>query len=775
MSNKIAKICDYLGEISLLGIIFFTPVYFAFVQENYNVFELNKAVIFRILLTISLLAFAAKIFIKGTGHRRFPRKLFLLLALLGLSFLASTYFSIHPALSFWGSYGRQQGFYNFFHYWLFFILLALNLMRGWPRVKRAVEALVFSSIPVCFYGLLQYFNLDPLDWKEKVTYIGRIFSTLGQPNFFGQYLIIVIPLTVFSLIFLKRRFLSRFLLVILAVAQLTCLIFTYNRSAWLGLAAGAALFPVLILFAKKKEKIAWSLVGLGLFGVIAIACLNIFYFKGSVLLEPGEINIANRVESIFDFKSGSNKIRLYYWQASWEIFKKGGWQRKLFGYGPEVLPDIFVEYYRPEWGIFEKINTFPDRAHNAFFDTVLQFGLIGLLAFALFVGYILAAAFEYLRRPSLAKEFWLIIFILAALAGYFINSLLSFSLTVGYICFYFMLALLAVIVFSDSSSGRAEEERSRFFRPVSLALIWLAMFFLGVILVYYYNINAWRADYYYMKVKKAEAKKDCRQILDNMEKTVFLNPISTFYKERYIYHNLNCFEAVESEESRRDLYDNVMSMANSVGPREYGFYTWTHIAHAKSLFGYYIDPVYYGAAEEDYKRLIKTNPFVTTAYEDLGRMKLWQEDYEAAMANFSKAVGALPSLDSPYLNSEHRRELESEQARLFEMMGMAFAYKEDWDMAIDYYWQGLKLNPFYLRLYKKVADAYYSQGDIDRAIWYNKRGYMLNTEDYSWPLALSLLYKERGDMVEASKYIDEAASLNADSEFIMELKKEIEP
>ena len=283
--------------------------------------------------------------------------------------------------------------------------------------------------------------------------------------------------------------------------------------------------------------------------------------------------------------------------------------------------------------------------------------------------------------------------------------------------------------------------------------------FLASVLIYYYNINAWRADYYYMKAKKAEARKDCRGILDNMEKTVALNPVSTFYKERYIYHGLNCFESVEGEASRHNLYENIMSMANSVGSREYGFYTWTHIAHAKSLFGYYLDPVYYEAAEEDYNYLLNINPFITTTYQDFGRMKLWQEDYEGAMSNFLKAARSFPVLDSPYLNNEHREEIKSEQVRLFEMMGLTSSYQADWNKALDYYRQALKLDPRYLRLYKEIADVYYKKGDLDRAIFYNQRGYRLNPKDYAWPLALSLLFKEQGDAAKAAQYSAEASKL----------------
>ena len=806
MVNKIIKICDYLQEIILLGIIFLIPVYFAFVQENYNVFELNKVAIFRILLAIAYLDFSARVFIphlsgiphisaagmtgrkeiisavsntplKGAGfitgisRWSFPRKLFILLALFGLSVFISTYFSIHPALSFWGSYGRQQGFYSVLHYWLFFILLVLTL-RDWLRVKRVIATLIFSSILVCFYGLLQHFNLDPLDWKEKALYTGRIFSTLGQPNFLGQYLIIVIPLTVFGLIFLNQRFLSRFLTIILIIAQLACLIFTYSRSAWLGLIVSLTVFLFLFFWVKGFKKTFWVLAALLFIVIFSAISFGVFYSHRNFSLEE-DMTLSGRVKSAFDIRAGSNRIRLYYWQAAWQEFKKMSPSRKLIGYGPETLADIFVKHYQPEWGIYEEINTFPDRSHNAFFDIILQFGLAGLVFFALFLGYIFVTALRYLKKSFFTKESWLVIFLLAILAGYFTNNLLSFSLTVGYVYFYLILALLAVIIFS-AFPCRSGEKAREFFRPVSLILIWMAALFLAVVLIYYYNINAWRADYYYMKAKKAEVKKDCRQILDNMEKTVVLNPMSTFYKERYIYHSLNCFESTTSKESRLDLYNNVLSMANSVGPQEHGFYTWTHIAHAKSLFGYYIDPAYYQGAEEDYERLIKINPFITTTYQDLGRMKLWQKDYEAAMVSFNKAAAAFPALDSPYLNDEHKEEIKSEKVRLFEMMGLTASFKKDWEKVLNYYRQALEFNPRYLPLYKEIADVYYREGDLDSAISYNKRGYRLNPEDSAWPLAIALLYKEKGDKIEALKYAKEAEKLAPENKDIKNIINDLD-
>ena len=769
MKERFIKIFFRFEEILLLAIVLLLPMIFAFGQENFNVFELDKLVFFRIILTAAFLFYLGRIFLQENSNGRIKRGLLISLASLLLSFFVSSYFSIHPELSFWGSYGRQQGFYSFFYYFLFFyLLLEILLFEGRkpsdgkiaPRVKRFTWAMVFSSIPVCFYGLLQYFFLDPLDWEEKAIYSGRIFSTLGQPNFLAQYLILVIPLTVFALIFLNKRFLSRFLTIILLTSQLACLIFTYSRSAWLGLIASSAVLLFLFFWVKGFKKIFWSLSAFFLVAIFIIFSFSIYYSHGSYSLEEG-MTLSGRVKSAFDIRAGSNKIRIYYWQASWEIFKASDWQRKLLGYGPETLQDVFAKYYRPDWGIYEKLNTFPDRAHNAVFDTVLQFGLAGLGAFIFLVGYILLSASKYLKNLAPGEERWLLVFLFSILGGYFVNSLFGFSLSVGYIYFYAILAIIASISNSLDFNDSGREERENFFHPISLILIWLAVFFFASVLIYYYNIKPLIADYFYMKAKVAEVKGDCRKVLDNMEKTAVLYSTSTFYKEKYLYHDLNCFDSVETKEGRNDLRDNIISMANSIGPHEYSFYSWANIAHVKSIFGYNFDPAYYKAAEEDYKRLLEINPYISTTYQDLGRMKLWQKDYPAALDNFEKAIAVLPDINSPFLNNEHREEIKTEKVHLFEMMGITFGYQKEWGKALDYYQQALKLNPRYLRLYKEIADVYYQQRNLNSAISYNERGYRLNPKDSAWPLALSLLYKELGDSAKEAQYSAEADKLKS--------------
>ena len=780
--NKTTRLLGIFEEAILLLIIFFLPIIFDFFGKNYNIFDLEKVVFFRVFLMVALILRLARIFVKKRSVAPLNRILLILLFVFGASLSISTFFSIHPQLSFYGSNMRQQGLYSFLSYLLFFLLLFSDLQELNsskesinPKVKRIILAVVIPSFFVCLYGLMQLVGLDPINWKDKIADTRRIYSSLGQPNFFGQYLIMVIPLSIYSLAFIAKRFFSRSLVFFLILIQITALILTYSRSAWLGFIASAGFFVFLVLLSRGLRKTAW---GLALLSVVAgcIIIFNVIATSTSVAIATDQkLNFSNRLQSTFKLEGGSNKMRVYYWQAASREFVQASWVRKLIGYGPETLSDIYVKYYARDWAVHEKVNSIPDRSHNAPVDIILQFGVLGLLATCLFLGYIFFSSFKYLKKNrNLNHESWLVIFIIAILVGYFINNLFSFSLTVGYAYFYLLLAILGVISIG-SPKDTSELGQRAFFNPASKVLIFTTAIFVCGIFFYYYNFNVWRADSYYLKARRAEAKRDCVGLLDNMEKVVNLDPNNVFYKEQYIFYNASCIEAVESRQSRKDLYANAESMRATIKPKDYGFYTRLNIAHAETIFGFYIDNEEYKKAEKDFQDIIAINPFFTTSYQDLGRLKLWQKDFPAAIDYFKSWERALPSLNNPGINEDHKKEVRIELIKLYELMGLTYDLLGNDKEAVGYYSRALELDPFYVPLYKKIADVYYKKGDLDKAIWYNKRGYMLNPRDYNWPFALSLLYKEIGDKHLALEYAGNALSLAPDNSslknFVTDLRR----
>lgn len=76
------------------------------------------------------------------------------------------------------------------------ILLSLLLwicseMPDWElRVLR--RALIAGAIFVCAYAMLQAAGGDPIDWQWR--FGGRVFSSLGNPNFLAGYLLVVFPI-----------------------------------------------------------------------------------------------------------------------------------------------------------------------------------------------------------------------------------------------------------------------------------------------------------------------------------------------------------------------------------------------------------------------------------------------------------------------------------------------------------------------------------------------------------------------------------------------------
>lgn len=766
LKEKIIKICDHIIEIGILAIIFFIPIIFDVTLSSYNFFDLYKVVVFRVILVFVLLAYTAKVFVNNKLSYKGSNKIFWLAGFLLLSFFISSFFSLQPKQSFWGSFLRQQGFYNFFNYLLFFVLLILNL-RNFKQLRRLIITVISSASLAAVYGLVQYFNLDPLSWNASAINTDRIFSTLGQPNFFGHFLIMVLPVSLYALIFMAKGILARFFVGLALLMQLVCLIFTYSRAAWLGFIGSLVFLLIFWLTDKRFKKLLLGFIGWILIGAVSIVSLNMIRPA-----EPGDLNsigLANRLKSITDLKGGSNQMRLYYLESAVKEIKQASSLRLLVGYGPETLAGVFMKYYQPDWGVHEAINTVPDRAHNWLFDQILALGVLGLAANLAFYSYLIYKAARFLlAKQKFGPDGWLLIFLGSSLTAYFINNLFSFSLFTVLVYLYLILASCWFVI---NHQAEAKTVNIRL-TTVSKLLIWASLLAVSAVFIYTNNINQARAEIYYMKALRSMKLSDCQGVINNTEKTLNLSPNSSYYQENYLWLVLNCFSSIKNKAVQEQLRDNILARLKLINDQEsYGILDNT--ARAYALFGFYLDKSYYGQAEKIFNNLIVNFPYLTTAYDDLGRQKIGQGDYEGAIEIFKRAVEILPCLDQPYLNDQHRRQIEAVALRLYENMGLAYFKIKNYDLALDYYKKGLSLAPDRATLYKNIADIYYVQGQLDKAIAGNKRGLMLNPADYHWPLALSLLYRDKKELAEAKKYLSQAIKLAPENKDLKKYEQEL--
>ena len=127
--------------------------------------------------------------------------------LLLLAYCISTFLSVSPTVSLFGSYQRLQGLYSFSSYLVIFFLAA-SLIQTRADVARAISLALVASFVIAFYGIIQHYFLDPLPWVGDVT--TRVASNLGNSIFIGAYLILTIPLALARLLSSSERAVEKF-------------------------------------------------------------------------------------------------------------------------------------------------------------------------------------------------------------------------------------------------------------------------------------------------------------------------------------------------------------------------------------------------------------------------------------------------------------------------------------------------------------------------------------------------------------------------------------
>ncbi|HEY3232218.1 MAG TPA: hypothetical protein VGJ87_23500, partial [Roseiflexaceae bacterium] len=106
-----------------------------------------------------------------------------------LVFLSTTFTSVVPGTSFWGSYQRLQGTFTNLSYIVLAAMIVLTLRRR-EQLERLITVLALASLIAVGYGLVQHLQIDPLPWKGDV--ISRVASTMGNSIFVAAYLILVL-------------------------------------------------------------------------------------------------------------------------------------------------------------------------------------------------------------------------------------------------------------------------------------------------------------------------------------------------------------------------------------------------------------------------------------------------------------------------------------------------------------------------------------------------------------------------------------------------------
>jgi O-antigen ligase len=337
--------------------------------------------------------------------------------------------SINPRLSLWGASDRH-GALTIASTLVFFLLVS-SALRAQKQVERVITVLLLGSVPIALYGVAQHLGLDPINWITDS--VSPVLSTMGRSNFLGAYLAMVLP---FSLSRILRPVdgTQRLRYTIILLLQMSCLLLTQARAAWLGFTVGCLLF--LALLARRWR--SWPLVASFMFVLVA-GSLFFVRMSGAVAANATEVS-QSQAPSFSELREASADRRIIIWQNTLRLIPA----RWLLGYGPETYLSVFSSHH-PPGTLYDGKDALVDDPHNLLLDQLMAVGVVGFLAFVWTIVRFYRVA---LRTFGREKNRWgetTVAAILASATAFLVQAQFTPDVIVLVVLFWLVLALGVVV------------------------------------------------------------------------------------------------------------------------------------------------------------------------------------------------------------------------------------------------------------------------------------------------------------------------------------------
>src|ERR1700733_1331569 len=208
-------------------------------------------------------------------RRKSGRWLCALAAVQSLWYAAVTGLSSRPWFSLFGSNWRRMGLLTVFALCVFAVLAAAHLSSNPGALVKMLRAFAIAAIIASVYGILQYFDIDPLQAASAYhaeagdSIIVRPPGTLGHADYFGWWLAIAL----FCGVALARVEIGlwKWLALLACVLTGAAIVLSGTRSAILAVAAG---FAVLTISSGLKPVRRHVLAGLLFAGLLVVFYLS---------------------------------------------------------------------------------------------------------------------------------------------------------------------------------------------------------------------------------------------------------------------------------------------------------------------------------------------------------------------------------------------------------------------------------------------------------------------------------------------------------------------
>ena len=290
-------------------------------------------------------------------------------------------------------------------------IFSIPLFITSERVIKIILSLFSLSIFISFINGIFFYK--KLKWNFNARLISFSSHPLDEAHILAMGSLLLLALIIYNIKFKKYKELPIYLLAF--ILALIALVMTQGRGAWLGFLGG--LFVVVFLLMKNKKLFIVAVILVGVLGVGAVTS------KG---LENNRY--IKRFESIQNLEDTSNKIRLFMWESSIDMFKNNF----PFGVGRDNASKYALEY-------MEKKNKYDEmehkwakahlkeiagsgNLHSMYFTTLAEEGILAFLFIGMFL-FILYRQFRYCIARERDLNFYLVVGTMGMLVAFLVGGL----------------------------------------------------------------------------------------------------------------------------------------------------------------------------------------------------------------------------------------------------------------------------------------------------------------------------------------------------------------
>ncbi len=695
LNKKNLVIYSQIIEKGLISLVFFLPLIFS--PYLNDVFSLPKTCFFIFFLLILGTAWLIKTIEKNilpVISLKTPLNIAVLFYFINIS--VSSLYSTNSYISFWGMYLFYfEGFICLSGCIFLYFLIINNL--SFHKIEKIISFLLAGGAIVALYGILQHFGIDFVKWFSSPQ--ERVCSTLGNPNFLGAYLIMLIPLTL-SRIIKKMKTYYLFLLLLL----LTCLIFTYSRAAWIGLIGSIMLWVILnkkILLFSIPKKLFYLTGTIILFIIIFLSFYKFTPRKNlhSNILSP----VIERITSITNLKEQDIASRLSGWKSCLKMIKN----QPLLGMGQDTFGINFRSYMSPSYETFSRRNVNAGYAHNEFLQIIVTRGILGIIIYIFLLFTFFKTGIKVIKKTDLSLtssiknsdqesgqlyhsdlEITLLTSgLMSSAVALLIQNQFSFSILTTTVIFWFLLSFIAIIEKEISIHPITEHKESPMFSLVRIKLTHFlnlkaikyplySIIGITTTILILFTFRIYQADRYFKKGLFLSSKKTYDRAIEKYKKAVQLNPYQAIYHQNFgkAYQDKALF-CKNNKEKKLTLNQSIIEYKKYITliPQDALGYNGLGVTY---VYLGKLDKRFFNSAIINFQKAIMLDPNFIEPYTNLGSTYYLQGNSKLAISTLKNSLKINPRVALTHFN-----------------LGIMYALEKKNQKALDCWQNALKINP----------------------------------------------------------------------------------